>query len=63
MRNSNYTLPWSRWFFAGALAGGLAAMLYVASPTLGRAFTKKNFPATKGLSGSAGIPGGVPLLW
>ena len=63
MRNSNFTLPWTGWFFAAVIVGSLAAVLYVASPTLGRAFTKNSVPATTSLGGAPGIPGGVPLLW
>ena len=68
MRNLGITsplnAPWARWFVgAAAFAGCLAAVLYVVSPSLGRAVTRNSFPSTTGLGGSPGIPGGVPLLW
>ena len=63
MRNSNFNSRPARWFLAALMVVGLAAILYVVSPTLGRALTKNSVSATTGLGGSPGIPGGVPLLW
>jgi hypothetical protein len=54
--------------FAGAMlvVGCLAMLLYVFSPTLGRAFTKKGVSSSSssiGMSRNPRIPGGAPLLW
>ena len=64
MKNLGIALPSAKWIFgAAAIAGCLAAVLFVVSPSLSRAVTRNSFPSPTGLGGSPGIPGGVPLLW